>query len=198
MSEEQNGASEAGRHKHSPIASVTVFCGSSLGRRQAYRAAAAEFGRRLAEARLELVYGGGNVGLMAALADAALEAGGRVTGVMPRHLVDREIAHQGLTSLIVVENMHERKARMAALGDAFVALPGGPGTMEEFFEAWVWRQLGLHSKPVGLLDAEGYYESLAGFLDHVVAEGFMGRAYLRMLVVEPEPRRLIERLQSGS
>ena len=181
----------------SGVRAVTVFCGSSVGRREEYRTAAAEFGRSLAETGRELVYGGGNVGLMGALADAALEAGGTVTGVIPQHLVDREIAHQGLSSLIVVSDMHERKARMASLGDAFVALPGGPGTMEEFFESWVWAQLGLHSKPVGLLDAAGYYETLARFLEHVVSEGFMSRAYLHIVVVEQDPRRLIERLETA-
>jgi hypothetical protein len=180
----------------SPLGAVAVFCGSSTGTRAAYRAAAAELGATLAARGIELVYGGGNVGLMGVLADAALEAGGRVTGVMPRHLVDREVAHDRLHELIVVSDMHERKATMATRSDAFIALPGGPGTMEEFFEAWVWRQLGLHAKPVGLLNVEGYYEPLTGFFDRIVAEGFMAAAYRSHVAVESDVERLLDLLAS--
>ncbi|MFP4011912.1 MAG: TIGR00730 family Rossman fold protein, partial [Spirochaetaceae bacterium] len=177
------------------LTSITVFCGSSTGVRPAYREAAAAFGRMLAGEGIDLVYGGGNVGLMGVLADAALGAGGRVVGVMPQRLVDLEIAHQGLTELHVVADMHERKAGMAARGDAFVALPGGPGTMEEFFEAWVWHRLGVHEKPVGLLNVDGYYDGLNSFLDRMTREGFMDDYYRGIVVVEPDPARLIARLR---
>lgn len=183
-------------HAGSGLTSIAVFCGSNRGRLDAYRAAAREFGRRVAQAGIHLIYGGGRVGLMGELADAALADGAEVTGVMPKHLVDREIAHEGLSSLIVVSDMHERKAAMAERADAFVALPGGPGTMEEFFEAWVWRQLGLHAKPVGLLNAAGYYDSLSRFLDHMIGEGFMAEDYRRMIAIENAPERLLERLQA--
>jgi hypothetical protein len=177
-----------------PLSAVAVFCGSSTGARSAYREAAAELGEALAARGIELVYGGGNVGLMGVLADAALSAGGRVTGVMPQHLVDREVAHHGLSELKVVADMHERKAMMAARSDAFIALPGGPGTMEEFFEAWVWRQLGLHGKPIGLLNVEGYYDPLDGFFTQIITEGFMSPDYRKMIVVEGEVERLLDRL----
>jgi uncharacterized protein (TIGR00730 family) len=173
---------------------VAVFCGSNTGRNDAYRDAAGRLGRTLAERGIELVYGGGNVGLMGVLADAALAAGGRVTGVMPQHLVDREVAHRGLSELRVVADMHERKATMAAASDAFIALPGGPGTMEEFFEAWVWRLLGLHGKPIGLLNTAGYYDRLEAFLSHVVTEGFMAEVARRALVVDADVERLLDRL----
>lgn len=178
--------------------SVAVFCGSRAGTRRVYREAAAALGRGLAVRRIDIVYGGGNVGLMGALADAARGAGGRVIGVMPQHLVDREVAHQGLTELHVVADMHERKATIASRADAFVALPGGPGTMEEFFEAWVWRQLGLHRKPVALLSVDGYYEPLARFIEHVAAEGFMAEEYSEMLIVEREVDALLDRLHGTS
>jgi hypothetical protein len=178
----------------SSLSAVAVFCGSNTGRNDAYRDAAGRLGRTLAERGIELVYGGGNVGLMGVLADAALAAGGRVTGVMPQHLVDREVAHRGLSELRVVADMHERKATMAAASDAFIALPGGPGTMEEFFEAWVWRLLGLHGKPIGLLNTAGYYDRLDAFLSQVVADGFMAEDARRALVVEKDVDRLLGRL----
>ena len=182
-----------GDHSSSPSA-VAVFCGSNTGRNDAYRDAAGRLGRTLAERGIELVYGGGKVGLMGVLADAALAAGGRVTGVMPQHLVDREVAHRGLSELRVVADMHERKATMAAASDAFIALPGGPGTMEEFFEAWVWRLLGLHGKPIGLLNTAGYYDRLDAFFSQIVAEGFMAEDARRALVVEADVDRLLGRL----
>jgi uncharacterized protein (TIGR00730 family) len=177
-----------------PLRAIAVFCGSSTGARREYRGAAVDLGETLAARGIELVYGGGKVGLMGVLADAALAAGGRVTGVMPQHLVDREVAHRGLHELIVVSDMHERKATIAARSDAFLALPGGPGTMEEFFEAWVWRQLGLHAKPVGLLNVAGYYDPLTRFFDRMVDEGFMAPAYRTHVAVDSEVRRLLDHL----
>jgi uncharacterized protein (TIGR00730 family) len=173
---------------------VCVFCGSSPGARPAYAEATAEFARALVADGLGLVYGGANRGLMATLADAALAEGGEVIGVIPRALVDKEIAHNGLADLRVVGSMHERKALMADLSDAFVALPGGLGTLEELLEIYTWAQLGLHQKPCALLDVEGYYEHLAGFLEHVVEERFLREEHRAMLIVERDPKALIERL----
>jgi uncharacterized protein (TIGR00730 family) len=160
------------------------------GARPAYREAAEEMARALAARGLGLVYGGASVGLMGALADAALGAGAEV----PRALVEREIAHAGLSELHVVESMHERKALMADLSDGFVALPGGAGTLEELFEVWTWAQLGLHLKPCGLLDVEGYYGGLAAFLDHAVAERFLTAAHREILMLEEEPGGLLDSL----
>ena len=174
--------------------SVCVFCGSSRGSNPAYSAAAAELGATLARSGRRLVFGGGHVGLMGVVADAALAEGGTVIGVMPRHLVDREIAHVRLTELRVVESMHQRKAMMAELSDAFVVLPGGVGTLEEFFEVWTWGQLGLHVKPYGLLDVEGYFSPLLAFLDHAVAQQFVRAEHREMLNVDGSVSRLLERL----
>lgn len=160
---------------------VGVYTGASAGRSPRFVAAATAFGRGLAEAGVEIVYGGGRVGLMGAVADAALAAGGAVTGVMPRSLVEAEIAHTGVTELVVVESLHERKAAMAERSDAFIALPGGAGTLDELFEAWTWQQLGVHRKPVGLLEVDGFWAPLLAALDHMVAEGFI-RAADRLLV----------------
>jgi uncharacterized protein (TIGR00730 family) len=171
---------------------VCVFAGSSIGRRPAYLAAARQLGRVLAEQDAGLVYGGASVGAMGALADAVLAAGGRVTGVIPRSLVEREIAHKGIDDLRVVETMHERKALMAELADAFVALPGGAGTLEELFEVWTWAQLGLHAKPCGLLDVEGYYRPLRAMVEHMTAEEFLRPQYRDMLLFEAEPRALLD------
>jgi uncharacterized protein (TIGR00730 family) len=173
---------------------LCVFCGSSSGNGPAYVEAARAFGRVLAENDIGLVYGGARVGLMGAVADAALERDGEVVGVIPRALVDREIAHTGLSELRVVQTMHERKALMAELSDGFVALPGGTGTLDEFFEVWTWAQLGIHSKPCGLLNVGGYYDGLSGFLDHLVAEGFLRHSYRAMLAIEADPPRLLRRL----
>ena len=150
-----------------------VFCGSSAGTNPVYRAAATELGTALAAANIELVYGGGHVGLMGAVADAVLAAGGTVIGVIPRALAEREVAHSGLTKLHVVESMHERKALMADLSDGFVALPGGFGTFEEFCEAVTWVQLGIQAKPCVLLDVNGYYEPLIAMFDRAVEDGFV-------------------------
>ncbi len=173
---------------------VCVFCGSNAGARPGYEAAARALGRLLAERGLGLVYGGARVGLMGAVADAALAAGGAVTGVMPRALVEREVAHAALPDLRIVDTMHERKALMAELSDAFVALPGGLGTFEELFEAWTWAQLGLHRKPVALLDVAGFYGPLAAFLDAAVGERFVRPEHRGMLLVDDDPGALLGRL----
>lgn len=173
---------------------LCVFCGSSEGRRPDYVSATRTFGRHLTSLGIELVYGGASVGLMRALADRVLETGGHVIGVIPRMLVEREIAHPSLSDLRVVETMHERTALMAELSDGFVALPGGAGTLEELFEVWTWAQLGLHQKPCGLLNVSGYYESLAVFLAHSVAEGFLRPAHRAMLAIERSPERLLDRM----
>jgi uncharacterized protein (TIGR00730 family) len=162
---------------------VCVFSGSSPGADLAYRAAARDLGLRLAERGVEVVYGGASVGPMGAVADAALEEGGRVIGVIPQSLVDREVAHTGLSELVVVGSMHERKAVMAELSDAFVALPGGVGTLEELFEVYTWNQLGLHAKPLGLFDVRGYFDGLVRFLDHAVEERFVTPEHRAMLLV---------------
>ena len=153
-------------------------------------------GRFLAESGRRLVFGGGRTGLMGALAEGALAAGGEVIGIMPRHLVDREVAHTGLTELLVVESMHERKSRLADLSDGFLAMPGGLGTLEELFEVWTWGQLGLHRKPYGLLEVGGFFGPLLGFIDHAVREGFIRQEYRDLLVVDTEPRALIARMEA--
>jgi hypothetical protein len=177
-------------------ACIGVFCGSAHGRSDAYTAAAKQFGRSVAGRGLRVVYGGASVGLMGTIADAVLAEGGEVIGVIPGALVDREIAHRRLTELRVVETMHERKAGMAALADAFVALPGGLGTLEELFEIWTWGQIGLHVKPYGLLNTAGYYDPLIEFLDHAVREGFVRERQRSSLVVASDPDELLDRLTS--
>jgi uncharacterized protein (TIGR00730 family) len=171
---------------------LCVFCGSSPGNDEGYRRQAETVGRAMAARGIGLVYGGAHVGLMGAVADAALAAGGEVTGVIPQGLVDREIAHRGLTELRVVGSMHERKAVMADLADGFVALPGGAGTLEELFEVWTWAQLGLHAKPCGLLDATGFFEPLTRCLDHMVATGFVRPAHRAMLISAGSLDQLLE------
>ena len=173
---------------------VCVFCGSSPGARPGYRAAAEALGAAVARRGLGLVYGGAHVGLMGVVADAALAAGGEVLGVLPRALEAKELAHRGLSALYVVESMHERKALMAELSDAFVALPGGIGTLEETFEAWTWTQLGLHEKPCALLDVDGYYASLQEFLERAVADRFVRPEHRAMLLVENDAERLLDAL----
>jgi uncharacterized protein (TIGR00730 family) len=175
---------------------VVVFCGSSPGIRPEYAERATELGRLLVERGLGVVYGGASVGLMAAVADAALAAGGEVIGVIPRRLLDSEIAHAGLTKLHVVETMHERKALMAELSDAVIALPGGTGTLDELFEMFTWSQLGLHHKPIGLLEVAGYWEPLLAFLDHAVAERFLRAEHRDTLLVERDGALLLDRLSS--
>ncbi|HSV81934.1 MAG TPA: TIGR00730 family Rossman fold protein [Ramlibacter sp.] len=178
----------------SPRFSLCVFCGSKVGADPTYTAAAAQTGRWIGEHGGQLVYGGGNNGLMGVLADAALAAGGRVVGIIPRSMVEREWAKRDCTELHVVDNMHQRKAMMAERADAFLALPGGIGTFEEFFEAWTWRQLGFHGKPVGLLDAGGYYQPLLQFLRQGVLQGFMTPQHLEQVMVDGEAAPLLERL----
>ena len=173
---------------------VCVFCGSSSGRRAEYEYAARAMGEALVERGLELVYGGGNVGLMGVIADTVMRAGGRVIGVIPQALADREIANIGVTDLRVVDSMHTRKAMMADLADAFVAMPGGVGTFEEFFEAVTWTQLGVHRKPCGLLNVEDFYTPLANFIDHAVDEGFLKAVHRRAIVVSDDPDELLDLL----
>jgi hypothetical protein len=171
---------------------VCVFCGSSPGARPAYADAARALGRSLVEAGVGLVYGGATVGLMGIVADTVMSGGGSVVGVIPRALEEREIAHGGLTELRVVGSMHERKAAMADLADGFIALPGGMGTMEEMFEILTWAQLGMHQKPCGLLDVDGYFSALMTFLDHMVAERFLHPDHHAVLQVHSDPARLLE------
>jgi len=175
---------------------ITVFCGSATGSDPRHAAAARELGHQMVDRGIGLVYGGGSIGLMGTIADAVLERGGEVIGVIPRTLWEREVGHRGLTDLRIVETMHERKAIMAELGDAFVALAGGLGTLEELFEAWTWSQLGLHRKPCAILDATGYYADLVSFLDKAVDAGFVGATNRAMLIVEQDPAALFERLAS--
>jgi uncharacterized protein (TIGR00730 family) len=175
-----------------PLRSVCVFCGSSRGAHPAYLEAATVTGRTLAERGVTLVYGGARVGLMGAVADAALNAGGRVHGVIPTALMARELGHPGLTHLDEVGSMHERKARMAELSDGFIALPGGAGTLEEVAEIWTWAQLGLHAKPIGFLNVAGYFDHLFAFVDHAVAEAFITPVNGDMLLRSPRPAQLID------
>jgi len=170
---------------------VCVFCGSSAGARPEYSEAARDLAGELVRSGLGLVYGGGSVGLMGVLADAALAAGGEVIGVIPRPLATRELAHAGLTRMHVVESMHERKALMASLVDAFIALPGGLGTLEETLEILTWSQLGIHRKPVGVLNVHGYYDGLLRMLGHAVREGFVRRDYVALLLFGDTPRELL-------
>ncbi|HZU27958.1 MAG TPA: TIGR00730 family Rossman fold protein [Bryobacteraceae bacterium] len=176
------------------LRTVCVFCGSSAGRRTAYADAARRVGQLTAERGLTVVYGGGKVGLMGVLADACLGAGGRVIGVMPQMLVDKEIAHRGITELRVVRSMHERKALMADLADAFLALPGGFGTFEEFFEILTWTQLGLQRKACGLLNVDGYYDPLLRLADQALAEGFLRAPHREMLLCDTDAARMLDRL----
>ncbi|HET6504345.1 MAG TPA: TIGR00730 family Rossman fold protein [Amycolatopsis sp.] len=171
---------------------ICVFCGSSTGRDPVYAEQAAALGKLLAEREIGLVYGGASVGIMGAVADAALAAGGAVIGVIPKRLMRVEIAHAGLTELHVTSDMHERKAKMAELSDGFLALPGGAGTLEELAEVWTWAQLGLHRKPIGLVDVAGYYQPLREFADHMVTEGFLRPQHRDMVLVDPDPAVLLD------
>lgn len=176
--------------------SVAVFCGSSSGGDPRFAATARAFGELLAAEGLDLVYGGGHVGLMGVVADAVLARGGKAIGVIPRALWDREVGHRGLTELRIVDSMHERKATMASLADAFVALPGGLGTLEEIFEVWTWAQLGIHRKPVAFLDVAGFYATLMQFLDSAVAAGFLRRQFRDMALIDDDAPRLLARLRA--
>jgi uncharacterized protein (TIGR00730 family) len=177
------------------IRRLAVFCGSNPGARPEYVHAAQSFGRLLAQRGIGVVYGGSSVGLMAALADTMMDELGDVIGVIPRMLVEREVANTALTDLRIVESMHARKALMAELSDGFVALPGGVGTLEEFFEIWTWGQLGMHTKPCGLLNVSGYFDPLLEFLDHAVEEKFVREVHRSMVVVESDPERLLTRFE---
>ena len=173
---------------------VCVFCGSNVGTNPAYTEAAEAMGALLARRGIGLVYGGGNVGLMGVLADAVMEHGGEAIGVIPQALADREVAHPRLTELHVVDSMHTRKAMMADRSDAFIAMPGGVGTFEEFFEAVTWTQLGLHRKPCGLLNVNAFYSPLAAFIDLAVTEGFIKPLHRAAIVVDDDPARLLDTL----
>lgn len=179
-----------------PIAAVTVFTGSASGSHPQYTRAAVDVGEALAARGIHLVYGGGNVGLMGAVSTAARAAGGEVHGVMPEALVDKEMAHPNLTTFEIVPDMHARKMRMAELGDAFVALPGGIGTLEEFFEVWTWLQLGIHRKPVVIYDVRGFWRPMLTMVDRMVEEGFVKDEFRDSLIVVSSPRGLLNALEN--
>ncbi|MEE4011549.1 TIGR00730 family Rossman fold protein [Roseibium sp. FZY0029] len=176
--------------------SICVFCGSSYGALEAYADVARDTGRVIAEQGYTLVYGGAKVGLMGTVADAALASGGKVIGVLPRSLQDKEIGHEGLSELHLVDSMHERKAMMADLSDAFIALPGGVGTLEEIFEVWTWGQLGYHKKPCGFLNAEGYYDHLITFLNHQTQQGFTKQVMRDMVQIASSPLDMIRQFEN--
>ena len=173
---------------------IAVYCGANAGASPVYAEAARAMGRALVARGLGLVYGGGHVGLMGTIADEVLRLGGQVSGVIPQQLVDRELAHPGLTHLYVVKDMHERKAMMAQLSDGFVALPGGMGTLEELFEMLTWSQLGIHAKPVGVLNVDGFYDQLVGFMRHLLDQGFVKPQHAGLMMVESDPAALLTRL----
>ena len=173
---------------------ICVYCGSNPGNSPAFLKSAKSLARALTKRGLGLVYGGASVGIMGAIADEVLDGGGAVTGIIPHALAKKELAHEGLTELVVVNSMHERKAMMAEKSSGFIALPGGLGTLEEIFEVLTWAQLGFHNKPCGLLNVEGYYDYLCRFLDHSVAQGFVGEAHQRMLLVDAEPDSMLDRM----
>lgn len=175
---------------------ICVFCGSNVGVRPAYASAARAMAGELVRRRLGVVYGGGGIGLMGVLADAMLEGGGEVIGVIPRPLASKELAHTGLTEMRVVDSMHERKALMASLADGFVAMPGGLGTFEETLEILTWSQLGIHRKPIGLLNVEGFYDGLLGMIAHALAEGFVPREYRALSVSADTPARLLDSMEA--
>ena len=174
---------------------ICVFCGSQSGTDLRYRQAAIELGGLLAQRGHGLVYGGGHVGLMGIIADSVLQAGGSVTGVIPRPMTERELAHETVTKLYVVSSMHERKALMASLSDAFIALPGGYGTLEELFEVIAWAQLGIHRKPIGLLNVAGYFDALLSLVDHMIGEGFIKTKHRGLFVTAEQPQALLDALQ---
>jgi uncharacterized protein (TIGR00730 family) len=177
------------------IKRLCVFCGANAGSRPVFAQAAKDLGALLARRNIGVVYGGGNIGLMGALADAALAHGGEVIGVIPKSLMERELAHTGVSELHVVSTMHERKALMADLSDAFIALPGGFGTLDEFFEILTWAQLGIHSKPCGVLNVDGYFDSLLAFLDRAVQEGLLQQQNRNLFTVARDPSELIRELE---
>lgn len=175
---------------------LAVFCGSSAGNNKEYENITKDFGKYLALNDIDVVYGGGRLGLMGTLADAVLENGGKVYGVIPEKLVDKELAHHGLTQLKIVPDMHERKATMAQMSDAFVALPGGAGTLEEIFEVWTWAQLGFHSKPCAFYNINGFYDKLIDMLTHISQEGFLKNQYVNMLIQTNNQEELISSIKN--
>ena len=174
---------------------ICVYCGSSPGVTPNYQQAARALGKALADAQIDLVYGGADIGLMGAVANAVMEHGGQVTGVIPEALYHKEVAHQGLSRLEVVADMHERKAMMADLADGFITLPGGLGTLEELFEMLTWSQLGFHEKPIGLLNIDHYYDSLLAFIDHSVTQGFVKEVHQQLFSVDESPNSLIDMMR---
>ncbi|WP_054027536.1 TIGR00730 family Rossman fold protein [Bacillus sp. FJAT-28004] len=172
---------------------IAVFCGSSYGSSEVYKQGAIKLGEELARRGITLVYGGASVGIMGTVADTVLKAGGQVIGVIPKLLEEREISHKNLTELITVETMHERKSKMVELADGFIALPGGPGTLEEFFEVFTWSQIGLHQKPCGILNVNHYYDLLISFFDHMNEQQFLQDQYHQMILVDQEPVGLLEK-----
>jgi uncharacterized protein (TIGR00730 family) len=174
--------------------SIAVYCGANPGASDVYAEAARALARSMVERGIALVYGGGNVGLMGVIADEVMRLGGEATGVIPKALMEREVGHRGLTRNFVVNDMHERKAMMAALSDGFIAMPGGMGTLEELFEMLTWSQLGIHSKPVGVLNVGGFYDGLVGFIAHQQQEGFVRPQHAALMMVESDPDQLISRL----
>ena len=182
----------------SPIKRLAVYCGSAPGGDPAFADAARDLAREMVRRDIELVYGGGKLGLMGIVADAVLDAGGRAYGVIPETLVAHEVAHRGLTELHTVANMHERKAKMTELCDGFVALPGGIGTLDELFEAWTWNALGYHAKPFCLLNVNGFWDGLAGFMDHVSTSGFLSEARRRQLLLAQSPAQAIDLLDEAA
>ena len=177
---------------------ITVFCGSSSGDKEVYLNTARSLGNALAENNIKLIYGGASVGLMGAVADGALEAGGTVIGVLPRFLEAKEIAHEGLSELILVDSMHERKTRMNELSEGVIALPGGFGTLEEFFEMLTWAQLGLHKKPMALLNVNHFYDTLLTFMGNMVDQGFLKHENLKMILAEENIQTLLEAMKTYS
>lgn len=176
------------------LSQICVYCGSKGGTADRYRSAARELADEMAEREIDLVYGGGGTGLMGAIADRVLERGGEVIGVIPHGLMVREAGHDGVTEMVVVDSMHERKSRMVELADGFIALPGGLGTMEELLEVLTWAQLGVHGKPCGVLNVESYFDRLVGFFDHAVEEGFLRPDHRDLVIVEDEPETLLDAL----
>ena len=177
--------------------SIAVYCGASLGADPVFADAARGLARALVDHNIGLVYGGGKVGLMGVIADEVLRLGGDATGVIPKHLVEREVGHAGLTRLFVVKDMHERKAMMSDLAEGFIAMPGGMGTLEELFEMVTWAQLGIHAKPIGLLNVNGFWNGLAGVVGHMVEQGFVKPAHADLMMLESESEALVRRLQAG-
>jgi uncharacterized protein (TIGR00730 family) len=178
-----------------PLNSICLFCGASPGDNPAYKLAAAHFGATLAQQNIRLIYGGGSVGLMGVAADACLAQGGEVVGVIPRMLMEKEVGHTGVTQMHIVETMHERKALMTTLSDGFIALPGGFGTLDELFESLTWLQLGYHSKPIGLLNVDGFFDQLIGFLDHAHDARFLRPQHRHSLQIDTDLTRLLEKLR---